>query len=238
MGISSRLDQIHDKIRQNRWHWLFAIFCRIVLALGFIPAGIVKIADERFASGLDINHPMGQYLEALHHTGYYYTTIGIAQVVAAILLLIPRTVLLGAFLYLPIIVNIWILSYALRFDGSHVTSPLMVLATLYILFWHYDRLKFILPFKKSAPPKLLEKPTTYSNRFPFLFAGGVIATVATVILFSLFGHEVMPRNSISDCKRQFTGSNNEAAGLQFCECIHTHGGHLNDCLEEYEKAKN
>ena len=84
---------------------------------------MVKIVGERFASGLSDIHPMGAYLEALHHTGYYYTFIGIAQVVAAVLLLIPRTVTLGALLYFPIIVNIWLLSYAVRFEGSIVTSP-------------------------------------------------------------------------------------------------------------------
>ena len=78
---------------------------------------MVKIVGERFASGLSEIHPMGAYLEALHHTGYYYTFIGIAQVLAAILLIIPRTVTMGAILYFPIIVNIWVLSLAVRFEG-------------------------------------------------------------------------------------------------------------------------
>ncbi len=106
--------------------------------------------DERFASGLSVNHPMGHYLEALHHTGYYYTFIGVVQVTAAILLLIPRTVTLGAFLYFPIILNICILTYALRFDGSLFTAPLMVLANLYLLGWNYEKWKYILPFNRPA----------------------------------------------------------------------------------------
>ncbi len=68
---------------------------------------MVKILGERFASGLSANHPMGHYLEALHLTGYYYTFIGIVQVTAALMLLIPRTATLGAFLYFPIILNIY-----------------------------------------------------------------------------------------------------------------------------------
>ncbi|MDC6403925.1 MULTISPECIES: hypothetical protein [Maribacter] len=96
-------------------------------------AGWVKIIGERFASGLSIIHPMGAYLEALHHTGYYYTFIGVTQILAAILLLIPRTMTLGALLYFPIIVNIWILSYAVRFEGSYVTAPLMVWACLFLI---------------------------------------------------------------------------------------------------------
>ncbi len=106
--------------------------------------------DERFASGLSVNHPMGSYLEALHHTGYYYTFIGVVQVTAAIMLLVPRTVTLGAFLYFPIILNICILTYAVRFDGSLFTAPLMVLANLYLLGWNYEKWKYILPFNRPA----------------------------------------------------------------------------------------
>jgi len=150
MSIASTLDRLHLQAKQNRWLWLFSIFNRLALAAGFIPSGMVKIMDERFASGLSVNHPMGGYLEALHHTGYYYTFIGIVQITAAIMLLIPRTVTLGAFLYFPIILNICILTFALRFDGSIFTAPLMVLANLYLLGWNYEKWKYILPFNRPA----------------------------------------------------------------------------------------
>ncbi|HEY1038091.1 MAG TPA: DoxX family protein [Bacteroidia bacterium] len=231
----SKFEEFHIKIRSNRWYWLFSIFCRVTLAFAFIAAGIVKIVGERFASGLSVNHPMGAYLEALHHTGYYYTFIGIAQVAAAILLIIPRTVTLGALLYFPVILNIWLLSFAVRFEGSFVTSPLMVLANLYILVWNYDRLKYILPFKSSGYG-IIEKPKTYSNKFPFAFFTGVMLTVGLTILLAQYGYDAMPRNSLSDCKKQFENTKNEAAGFKFCECIHTNGKPLDECLEEFEKS--
>ena len=223
------------KIKGNRWYWLFSIFCRLTLAYAFIVAGLVKILGERFASGLSVIHPMGSYLEALHHTGYYYTFIGIAQVVAAILLIIPRTVTLGALLYFPIIVNIWLLSYAVRFEGSVVTSPLMVLANLYLLVWNYDRLRFILPFRQFSNIGIIQKPTKYSTKFPFLFFTGVVITVVLTIAFARFGYDAMPRNSLSDCKKQFANTKNESTGFEFCECIHKEGKDLNECLREFEK---
>lgn len=146
MSLSSALDHFHLRVKGNNWFWLFSLFCRFTLALGFIPAGIVKIMDERFASGLSAKHPMGHYLEALHLTGYYYTFIGIVQIAAAIFLLIPRMVTLGAFLYFPVILNICILTFATRFDGSLNTAPLMTLANLYLLAWNYEKWKYILPF--------------------------------------------------------------------------------------------
>jgi hypothetical protein len=163
MNISSTLDRLHAQAKQNGWLWLFSIFCRLALALGFIPAAIVKLIDERFASGLSANHPMGHYLEALHTTGYYYTFIGIVQLAAAIFLLIPRTVTLGAFLYFPIILNITVLTYATRFEGSIFTAPLMTLANLYLLGWNYEKWKFILPFNRLADENEAVKQESFAS---------------------------------------------------------------------------
>lgn len=234
----SPLESYYVSIKQNQWHRLFSIFCRFALAYAFLVAGMVKILGERFASGLPIIHPMGAYLEALHHTGFYYTFIGVAQVLAAVLLIVPRTVLLGALLYLPIIVNIWILSYAVRFEGSFVTSPLMVLANLYLLAWHYDKLRFLLPFTRHWEMASLQQPKKYDKRFPMLFFAGVAAMMGLVIWFASFGPQTMPRNSLQDCKSQFVNSADEAAGFAFCECVHSKGDPLPDCLDELDRSSN
>lgn len=192
---------------------------------------MVKILGERFASGLSTVHPMGAYLEALHHTGYYYTFIGIAQVLAAILLIIPRTVTLGALLYFPIILNICVLSFAVRFDGSFITAPLMLLANLFLLVWNYDRLRYLLPLKEFSNYGIIARPKAYNNTFPFAFFSGVVSMFVLIIVYFIYLHPAMPRNSLTDCKMQFTGTNRETAGIDFCECIHTAGKPLEDCLK-------
>jgi len=236
MSISSKLDQLHLEITGNKWLHYFAIFLRLALAFGFITSGIVKIIGERFASGLSVNHPMGQYLEALHHTGFYYTFIGVMQVIAAILLLVPRTVALGALLYFPVILNICVLSYAVRFEGSILTSPLMVLGSLFLIFWNYDKIKYILPFDHTIVPNAIPKQKKLSNKFPAKFFLGVLATVIAIILFIRFGFDIMPRNSFKDCNSEFVGTNRTKAGSRFCDCIHKQGQPLDSCLKEYNKA--
>jgi hypothetical protein len=50
--------------------------------------------------------------------GYYYKFIGVGQLTLALLLLVPRTALLGAILYFSVILNICVLAYAVRFEGT------------------------------------------------------------------------------------------------------------------------
>ena len=169
MKIIAKFEQFHLQARQNIWIGYFAIFCRIALAAGFLPSGFVKINGERFTA-LANNHPMGHYLEALFYTGYYYTFIGVMQMLAAILLLIPRTAMLGALIYFPIILNITVLSLAVRFDGSLFTAPLMLTAVIFLLGWDYHKLKYLLPLKQNNTEILLPLQSK-NNKFPFVFFG-------------------------------------------------------------------
>lgn len=236
MNIPSKLDQLHLQAKSNRWMHYFSIVLRIFLAFGFITSGIVKILGERFAAGLSVNHPMGQYLEALHHTGFYYTFIGIAQVLAAMLLLIPRTVTLGALLYFPIIFNIFMLSYAVRFEGSSLTSPLMVLACLFLILWNYDKIKYILPFNHRASAHLVSVPKLLDKRFPNKFFLATVAVVAALVLFVRFGWQIAPRNSSKDCNAQFINTNRTRAGAIFCDCIHRQGLPLDSSIKIFEQT--
>ena len=231
MNFSSKLDQIHLRARKNKWLGFFAIFCRVALAAGFIPSGMQKVLGERFTV-LAVNHPMGNFLEAFYHTGYFYTFVGIMQVLAAILLLIPRTVTIGAFIYLPIILNICVLSLAVRFDGSQITSPLMVCAVLYLLCWDYHKFKNIFPFNYANSKLELPPKDGLSKKFPIKFFIGVFAVIVLVVFHARIFYKIMPRNTLSDCRTQCYSEDDKSC-IDFCECIHEEGKSLEKCLEEY-----
>jgi uncharacterized membrane protein YphA (DoxX/SURF4 family) len=224
-----RLSQWYRNAKGNRWLRYFTVFCRVALALGFIPSGIVKISGERFTA-LPGNHPLGQYFDALHLTGFYYTFIGVAQLVTALLLLIPRTALLGAILYFPVILNICILTYAVRFEGTRITT-FMLLASLYLLVWDYDRLKHVLPFSKQSPAAPIS-----SNKFPVIFFGCVFAAIVFVIAINQFMFNIRPGNSQIECTNGCPGNDKPAACNIFCDCIYKQGKPLDTCLDEYERA--
>jgi len=232
----NRIEEIYYEAKSDKWLKGFTVFCRIALAASFIPSGYLKIVGERFAAGLPSNNPLGHYFDALYLTGYYYTFIGIVQIITAILLLIPRTSLLGALMYFPIIVNICVLTYATRFDGTRGVT-MMVLACLFLLIWDYDRLKQLLPFKQPrTDPPVLKKPL--GKRLRIIFFGGSVVVLAFIIIGTFYLYEIVPGNAEDECRNQCATSKNPGACENFCDCIYKQGKPLDSCLAAFNKAKD
>lgn len=229
----NRIEEIYYEAKSDRWFQGFAIFCRIALAASFIPTGLVKIAGERFAEGLPSNNPLGHYFDALYLTGYYYTFIGIAQIIIAILILIPRTSFLGALMYFPMIVNICVLTYATRFAGTRANTMLLF-ACLFLLIWNFDRLKYLFPYKQpkiEAP--VLKKPL--GIRLRAIFFGGSIAILAIIIVGTSYLWEIGPGNSEAECRNQCAKKN---GACEFCDCIYKQGKSLDSCLAAFNRTKD
>lgn len=149
MSIERALDLLHLRAKRTPGLHAFAWFNRVALAVGFLPPGLKKLLGYRFTS-LSIDDPVGFYFEAFYRTGAYYRWIGAAQILAALFLLVPRTALVGAMIYLPIILNIFLLTAAMHFTGTPFVTGAMLLSCLYLLCWDYDRWKGVLPFAPAG----------------------------------------------------------------------------------------
>lgn len=139
----SALDRAHARVRRARLLRIFTVFTRILLALGFIPSGITKVLGNRFTI-LDLDNPVGFFFEAMYRTGFYWRFLGLCQLAAALLLLIPRTATIGALVYFPLILNIFVITVSLDFRGTPFITGLMLLANIYLLCWDYDKLKHLI----------------------------------------------------------------------------------------------
>jgi hypothetical protein len=171
MKLEHTLDDLHVSLTRRWWLQLFAAFTRVLLAIGFIPPSYTKIIHQPFTSLPDSN-PVGHYFNALYQTGFYYEFLGWGQMIAALLLLFPRTAHLGALLFLPIIANIAVLTASVGFKGTWVITILMTLAATFLVAWEYDRLKPII-FQTRE-----DKPRRFTYQFlkiPAFFAAGGIA---------------------------------------------------------------
>ena len=177
MDLEKIFDDIHSRTIKNLWLQRFTAFTRIILAIGFVPPSLKKIMGEPFTSLPDSN-PVGHYFNALYQTGFYYQFIGWGQLLAAILLLFPRTAHLGALMFLPIILNIAVLTNSVDFAGTKYITLLMLLAAIYLACWDYDRWKSLLFTKRRA--------RVYFSRASFLILP-VLFSLGGSIGFSLLG---------------------------------------------------
>lgn len=228
----TRFEQIYHEARSDKWIQRFALFCHIVLSASFIPTGLVKVLGHRFAEGLSSNNPLGHYFDALYLTGYYYTFIGVSQIVVAILILIPRTSFLGVIMYFPMIVNICVLTYSTRFAGTRANTMLL-LACLFLLLWNYDRLKYLLP-NKQAKIDLPVINNPFGFRLRAIFFGACITVVALITIGTSYLWEIGPGNSEAECRNQ---CEKRPGACDFCDCIYKYGKPLDSCLATFSKSK-
>jgi uncharacterized membrane protein YphA (DoxX/SURF4 family) len=142
--MSTALDRLHARVRASRWLLRFTWFTRILLSLAFLPSGMTKLLGNRFTL-LGTDTPIGFFFEALYSTGFYWRFLGLAQLGPALLLLIPRTTTLGAVLYFPVILNVCLITWSLHFQGTTWITSFMLLGSVYLLCWDYDRWKRVLP---------------------------------------------------------------------------------------------
>ncbi|HEX8458087.1 MAG TPA: hypothetical protein VF656_12375 [Pyrinomonadaceae bacterium] len=142
MSGNSVFERAHARVRRERLLKVFTVCTRILLAVGFLPSGLTKALGHRFTV-LGLDNPVGFFFEAMYRTGFYWRFIGLCQLAAAILLVIPRTATIGALVYFPLILNIFIITVSLHFQGTPFITGLMLLASIYLLCWDYDKLKHL-----------------------------------------------------------------------------------------------
>jgi ABC-type oligopeptide transport system ATPase subunit len=144
-----RLDRLHAWLRTNPLAWRLVIGTRILLCAGFLPTGMVKLMGQPFTI-IDVRTPLGLFFHAMHQTGLYWRFLGATQVVASLVLLIPRTAHLGGLLFFPIILNIFVITISMEFKGTPVLTALMLLASLLLVAWDYHRWRSLLTTKAST----------------------------------------------------------------------------------------
>jgi hypothetical protein len=142
------IDGIHARVVRVRFLVVFTGVTRVLLALAFLPSGLVKVMGRRFTL-LPVTDPVGYFFDGFFSAAGYYQFVGVMQLTAAALLVLPWTATIGAVVYFPIILNIFVITMSVGFRGTQVITGLMLLANIYLLCWDYDRWRTLLPQRAS-----------------------------------------------------------------------------------------
>ena len=145
----------------------FILIARIWLAYMLLKYGYAKLIDGQFGvSKATMDLPLKEV--GLFNLSWYLADhepfksfIGISQMIAGALLIYNRTVILGAFMAIPIWINIlmWDMTFMGLYTGFTVRIPFYLLLTFLIL-WHY---------KEKVLPAIQNfiSSTTTKFKYPF-----------------------------------------------------------------------
>ncbi|MFD1875635.1 hypothetical protein [Hymenobacter bucti] len=132
--------------KQKIWLQLAVIYTRYLLGGTFVFASLIKLKGHRFTmipgAGSPFHSPEHLF-ETLYQSGLYWQFLGLMQFVAGLLLLTQRYALLGALLFLPIMANIYVITLSYEFGYTSVITGTMLLATVGLLVWDWNRLRIV-----------------------------------------------------------------------------------------------
>lgn len=135
---------------------LFIIYLRYLIGFAFVFASIVKIQGLRFTADSGAENPINtawHFFETMYQSGIYWKFVGFGQLVAGLLLMTQKYAKLGAILFLPIILNIFVITISYDFRGTPFITGSMLLANILLIIWDWDTLKVLFNKQPVFPKK-------------------------------------------------------------------------------------
>jgi uncharacterized membrane protein YphA (DoxX/SURF4 family) len=178
--MSKLLHDVHLRISVNPWAVRFTILNRLLLAGAFIPTGLVKISGRPFTL-MSPETTVGRFFAVFFENQLWYQSVGWAQLIAGVLLLIPATAHFGAFIFLPIILNINFITIGIKFTGTPIITMMMLLSNLWLIAWAY-------PYWRNWFDSSLADDTAYRKLHKLEQLGILVGSCgAFVLLFAMRG---------------------------------------------------
>jgi len=169
-------------MKQKTWMQLFVIYLRYLIGFAFVFASLVKIQGLRFTAESGAENPINtawHFFETLYESGIYWRFLGLAQFITGTLLLTQRFAKLGAILFLPIIANVFVITISYDFRGTSIITGLMLIATLFLLYWDWDALKIL--FNKT-PTNSIKKRLEHNTIWIYLGFVFLVITIFSNVL--------------------------------------------------------
>ena len=170
-----------DTLKKYTFFKLAVIYSRYLIGFAFVFASLVKIKGERFTS-ISPQEPIGYFFEAMYQTGYYWNFLGWAQFIAGTLMMTQRFATVGTMMFLPIILNVFMITHAINFgSGTPVITSLMLFGTVALLFWDYKKWIILVQRDHTIKLDLTHVPEDKFMDHPIWIITGVAFVSLTLI---------------------------------------------------------
>jgi uncharacterized membrane protein YphA (DoxX/SURF4 family) len=156
---------------------LFTIGLRYLLGASFVYASVFKIEGIRFTpkSGKDAPiDSLPHFFETMYQAGFYWQFIGWGQMIAGLLLMSQLFSTIGAVAFFPILMSIWVITFSFESTGVLLITSLMLIGNLYLLFWDWNKLKYLL---LPSPGDFVDDNPAFFKRKIWIYLGLVLFAV-------------------------------------------------------------
>lgn len=139
--------QTLENLKQKPFLQIFTIYLRYLIGGAFVISvfSLGKFSSETFLN-IQENPPLDsaeRFFQTMTHSGIYWKFIGWTQIVAGFLLMTQRFAKLGALIFFPVILNIFMITISYHFHGTPIITGLMLLANIYLIVWDWNTIRFI-----------------------------------------------------------------------------------------------
>lgn len=164
------MQAIIEDLKQKTYTQVFTVYVRYLIGSAFVIAafGMGKFNSQELAisnpgAPIETLQPLQQFFRVMSTSGLYWNFIGLSQLVGGALLMTQRFAKLGAVIFFPLILNIFIITVSFGFQGTPVVTGLMLLAATYLLMWDLESFQYILrtPVIKETPKVLAVHDSQY-----------------------------------------------------------------------------
>jgi uncharacterized membrane protein YphA (DoxX/SURF4 family) len=135
--------------RRVRWINVVVVILRIMIGFAFVPAALKKVLDQPFTD-LANRGAFHDFLHAFHATGWFYTFVGVMQLVAATLLATQRFATIGAFVALPILSAIVVFCWSTGVVVTSIVATMMWFGTVGLALWDVEKWRGV--FARDGEP--------------------------------------------------------------------------------------
>ncbi len=166
MALSGRL--MHHRV---------IVLIRIFLGLIFFTAGLSKLYFEH-QFPVVIGPVWLEERLAEHDLGLYARFIAGSQIIAGLLLFSQRFSTLGAVLTFPIILNIFMVTVSMEWQGTPYVNFVLLSLNVWLLAYDYPKLKFMLTdVTRDIKPLILKRKSRTADMIWLLSALAIISSV-------------------------------------------------------------
>jgi hypothetical protein len=171
------------KYRQKKWANIFIIYLRYLIGGAFVFSSVPKITGQRFTTDNCEAAPIDTWMhffETLYRSGIYWEFLGWGQLLAGLILMTQLYSTLGAIIFLPIILNVFIITISYQMTGTIVIAGLMFLANICLILWDHHKFSILLFPERKTEIKIASHYDDFYNNV-FWIGLGLLLFVTTVL---------------------------------------------------------